>query len=390
MGHAAPVPDWLLAAVQGARWVVPASDMFVPDLLKITKSFQPTSDDVHALLGLAAALRPALIAPFSGVLDWLRIPSCCPALHSLVTAVHTFASAGIALQPEDLLGVTGAEQRELALIDAAQAARRWLEEASGQRVQHKQASDVWRALTESGGELHELLLPVQEDHRSQVEQVRERLDPWQQPDAISSRLQQLNLQRVGRKGRAIVGAPLRQLIRDVEEACRLARHWCDLVEHARQIETRGSWVFEQVSQLRMHVQKALPHVEVTLEQLSAPHQPASLVAAAYCLRRAIRQLIATLNLTAETTAMAPLTMHTWEWCTFNAANVSLALSRRLVWFPKLLLSDDGQPVAESLSTLARVLSMDYAQERSVQTAFEGCLQQQDYRFITTLLESVHD
>ena len=247
------------------------------------------------------------------MLGWLSAPSCCPALHGLVTAVSTFASTGIALRPEDLLGVTGAEQRELALTEAAHAVRRWLDGASGQRLQLKQASDVWRFLAGPGGELQELLLPVQEDRRSQVEQVRECLDQWQQSEHISSRLQQLHLQRVGRKGRPIVGAPHRQLIRDVEAACHLARHWCDLVEHAHQIEARGSWLFEQVSQLRIQVQKALPNVEDTLEQLSTPPQPASLTAAAYCLKRAVKQLNETLNLTAETAATVPLTMQAWEW-----------------------------------------------------------------------------
>jgi hypothetical protein len=68
LGHATPVPDWLLAAVQGARWLAPGSETFVSDLLDITKTSQPISDDVQVLLGLAAALRPALIAPVSGML----------------------------------------------------------------------------------------------------------------------------------------------------------------------------------------------------------------------------------------------------------------------------------------------------------------------------------
>ena len=255
-GHAAPVPDWLLAAVQGARWLGPDSETFVSNLLDITKTSRPNSDNVHVLLGLAAALRPALIAPVSGMLGWLSSPSWCPALHGLVTAVSTFASTGIALRPEDLLGVAGAEQREAALTEAAHAVRRWLDEALGQRLKLKRASDVWRSLVGSGGELRELLLPVGEDHRSEVEQVRECLDQWQQPDYISSRIQQLRPPVGWKEGTANCRGLHRQLVRDVEAACSLVRRWCDLVDHEHQIEARGSWLFEQVSQLRSQCAKS--------------------------------------------------------------------------------------------------------------------------------------
>jgi hypothetical protein len=98
----------------------------------------------------------------------------------------------------------------------------------------------------------------------------------------------------------------------------------------------------------------------------------------------------TLNLTVETTAMAPLPMQMWEWCVSDTDSLALTLSRRLLWMPELSLSDDGQPLVESLPTIARVLSTACVEGRSVQTAFERWLHKQDYRFIERLLGAMRN
>ena len=231
---------------------------------------------------------------------------------------------------------------------------------------------------------------MSEDRRSEVEQVRQRLNQWQQHDYISSQIHHIDLQLVGRKVRPIEGAPYRQLERDVERACDLARHWCDLVDHARIIEARGSWLFDQVAQLRISVQQTLPDVEIALGELSASSQSPPLAAAANCLLRAIKQLVETLNLTTQVATTTPSDRQPWEWFAVDAEHLSTALSRRLLWFPELSLSDDGQPSAEALPMIARVLSTACNQERSLRTAFEGWIQKQDYRFVEKLLGAMRD
>lgn len=380
-----PLPDWLLEAAQGARWLSPDSEAFASALLEIAKHHQPTSDNEQTLIGLAAALRPALIAPFSGLIDWLRVPTCCPDLHDLVTAVRAFANRGIALRPEDLLGVAGADQREAARIEAARAAQRWLDEAPQRRPKFKRASDVWRHLVSHHGELRALLLPVSEDQRAKVEDVRERLNRWEQLDFISEQIDRIDRELVGRKVRPIVGPSRQHLIRNVKEACSLARRWCELVEREREIATRGNWLFEQVAQLRAGVQQTLPEVEAALSELSSPAQPASLAAAALCLRRALLQLRETLDLAPNSTAVQPLTTHSWEWLTSDVEDLTTALSRRLLWLPELSLDDEGRPTQETLPLIAPALRDACAQSRSLRTAFEGWLQKQDYRFIEIML-----
>lgn len=382
------VPDWLLAAVQGARWLSFESEAFVHDLLEIAQNYQPASDDVQILIGLSAALRPTLIAPVSGLIGWLKVPDCCPALHDLVTAVSAFASLGIALRPEDLLGVAGAEQRAIALTEATQAAERWLDEAPTRRTKLKRASDVWRRLAK--GDLRAMLLPVSEDRRAEVERVRQHLHQWQQHDYVSNRIDQIDRERVKTKFRPIVGPPRQQIIRRVEEACSLANRWCNLVEHEREIEARGKWLFEQVATLRTRVQETLPEVEDVLDKLGDPAQPAPLAAAFYCLRRTLKQLRETLDLSPETAIPESLVVNTWEWLPLDAENLHMALNRRLLWLPEIPLSESGQLPEEALSTITLALRDASAEGRSLRTAFEGWLQKQDYRFVEWLLGALRD
>jgi hypothetical protein len=156
------------------------------------------------------------------------------------------------------------------------------------------------------------------------------------------------------------------------------------------IEARGSWLFEQVAQLRTNVQQTLPEVEIALGELSASSQSLSLAAAANCLLRAIKQLVETLNLTTQAATTASSDRQPWEWFAVDAEHLSTALSRRLLWFPELSLSDDGQPSVETLPVIARVLCTAYAQGRSLRTAFEGWIQKQDYRFVEKLLGAMRD
>ncbi len=382
-GRYSPMPDYLLKAAQGSRWLMPDDEEgFVSDLLDIAKTTQPTSDDVQTLIGLAASLRPALIAPGSGMLSWLKIPSRCPELQDLIIAVKEFAKSGIALRPEDLDSATGAEQYEDTLDEIVRAAQQWLQEAPGQQTTLRRASKVWHHLVGPKGELRELLFPVSKDSRGEMEKVREHLDQWQQENYVSNRIHQIDRQLVGRKPRPIDGAIHKRLIRNVRDACLLARRWCDRVGYAREIGTGGNWRFDQVDQLRRSVQSMLPKVETALGKLG---QPARLAAAARCLSRAVTQLDETLNL--KVIAAVP-SMPSWEWFTSGSDDLSDALRRRLLWFPDLSVGDDGQPQEES--QIAKFLVDACKQERSLSAAFRGWVSRQDYRFAERIRDGIRD
>ena len=205
IGRFCPVPDWLLASAQGARWLTPDSDAFVGDLLEIVRTCQPAADEVQQLLGLAAALRPSLIASGSGLIGWLTKTDCCSPLSGIVDAINDFARLGRALRPEDLLGIAGVEQRAVTIVEATRAAKQWLEGALSRRTKMKRATDVWRHFVGPKGELRAMLLPVSEDQRSEVEQVRESMIQWRDRDHIVEWIAEIDREFIGKGGARLSG-----------------------------------------------------------------------------------------------------------------------------------------------------------------------------------------
>ena len=380
-GRHAPMPDYVLKAAQGARWLASGDEeRLVSDLLDIAKTGQPASNDAQTMVGLAGSLRAALIAPRSGMMSWLKVPSCCPELHELVDAVKEFAELNIVLLPEALDSVAGVEQQEATMGKIVHDAQQWLREAPSQRTTLKRASKVWQHLVGPRGTLREMLLPVGEDRRSEAQTVKELLGQWEQESYISDRIHQIDRQLAGKRPRPIDGAIHKKLVRDVKDACQLARLWWEQGNRSHEIRTRGDWRSDQVHRLRDRIHKALPEAEAALGQLSQLGQSAPVAAAALCLRRAVRQIDETLNLQAVEGALDTCA---WEWFASDAENLSIALSRRLLWLPELTLDDDGQPL--DVIHVAPLLREACSGKRGLRLAFEGWLQRQDYRFIEILL-----
>ncbi|MGQ4808464.1 hypothetical protein NKDENANG_01847 [Candidatus Entotheonellaceae bacterium PAL068K] len=388
-GRSMPVPDWLLAAVQGGRWIAPDAEAFVYDLLGIAQENQPTSENVQSVLGLAAALCPVLLTPASGMLDWLRVPTCCPTLYDLVQAVTSFAHLGTALRPEYLLGVNGKEQRETTLVEAARDTKQRLDEASGQRTKFQRASAVWQRLVGPEGPLRNLFLPVCEDRREAVEDVRQGLSQWQQTEYIVEQIGQIDHHGVKRRS-PIVGGALEQIRRNVEKTCALAQRWCDLADNERTIEARGSWLFDQVAGLRDRVQRTLPEVEDALGELSHATQPAPLAASGRCLWRSVRQLCEILELPYTTDERESLAIQTREGLIADVESLSGALSHRLLWCPELSLGGDGAPSRDALPMVPQVLRDVCIEQRTLSRAFEAWCEKQDYRFAEKLMRAMRD
>ena len=377
--------DWLLAAVQGSRWISSNSDRFVVDLLKYTKKFTPTSDDANLLMGLAAALKPTLIAPFSGLISWLKTSDKYPVFNTLVKIVNDYAKLGMALRTEDILGIAGVDQLEASIIDSVESVQRWIVDASKKRTKLKRASEIWKHLLSEKGSLFSFLKPVINDNRAKVKQVKLHLQDWQQYDYVSEQIRRTNLEVSKHKTSPIVGSPKQHLIRNIDEAKELAIHWCNLVEHEKEIEKRGDWFFEQVTQLRGNIQNILPDILNTLNELTNPIQPAHIVASAKCLGRSVDQMLEALDLRDNSSQVESVATNPWNWISFNSSNLMNSLCRRLLYLPEINLSDDYQPHENDLSNICKTLRDSIAQERSLPIAIKMWIEKQDYRFVEMMI-----
>lgn len=386
-GRPMPAPDSLLAAVQGSRCVTADTPGLARDLLQITRSHSPSEDTpAHEILGLAAALRPALVAPSSGMVAWLQAPASCPAVRPLVLALESFAAFNVNLQHEDVLGVAGEEQRTEAILEASRAVRRWLDEAPTRK---KRVSSVWRNLVGPRGALKEFLLPMSENRQEDLDSVLSKLAFWQDRPAIYQLFDEIN--RAGSPGRPqrVTGAGKQDLYREVEEASELAERWCSLVQRAREIEARGDWFRDQVTTLRDAVEQALPDIDAALDELAHSDHSKFLASCARVLQASIKQLRELLDLAPTSDVPAPGNPPLWA-LTPATDSLDAILADRLLWVPELSLTDSGMPATGALHLVASSLRVAQLEGRTLRSAIDLWLSQQDYRFAERLMAALPD
>lgn len=387
MHEPTPIPEWLLAAVQVSRFVTDETSGLVRDLVAISANHQAKEESpVHGLLTLAAALRPALVAPYSSMSGWLITPSVCPPLRELVQAISAFVSFNVSLHREDVHGVSGVAQRQEAIATVSRETRSWLEEAPSRK---KRITSVWRLLVGPRGALREFLAPVCDNKATQVEQVRAGIEYWTNRSNVYARFDEMNKAFCIGAPQPVVGSGKMDLYKDVERAVELAELWCGLVERARNIEAHGNWFAEQVTSLRKEVMHALPAIDSALKELTQRSQPPLLASSARVLDRSLSQLRDLLDLPGSSKSADD---SLWiSWITPSAAETADAImSHRLLWLPEVSLTDSGIPGEDDLPFIAPALVSAAKQERSLAIAAEMWLSRQDFRFMDRLLTALPD
>lgn len=382
-GLTAPAPDWLVAALQASQWLTYETPDLAQELAKIVESNELSSDPTHHMLALAAALNPALIEPSSQMMAWLEASSCCAELRSLIMAVKSFAALGIALQPGDASAVANVQQRDDNVGAAARAVKRWLDEAPRRR---KRANLVWGALLGARGELRNFLAPIADDRRRDLASVQKDLQRWQQHGYADGLIDQINQTFSNVTTDRVTGAPRQELHREIDDAVALVKRWCELVERAQQIESRGNWYQLQVMELRSHAEDALPGVEVWLSELVEEGQTGGEAVAARCLVIAVKELRQLLDLPLGEPELA-LAERAPEWLALPRAGVALhsSLNRRLLWLPELTLMSDCSPLVEQLPEIGPALLTAASENRTLLSAARAWLDRQDYRFADELI-----
>ena len=389
-GRSNPVPEWLLAALQGSRWLSSDSSNLAIDLAAIATKHQPGLDEAQRLLALAAATNPSLIAPETGLMSWLENPADFPHLHNLVYAISQFTNLGKPLHPEDLMGTEGRRERKSAISKVIADISRRLEMVQGRRLHTKikRASDILRILVSQGGDLHEVLDTVCKDDRDMVERVCESLEEWQKRDRIIKAIVSADSQVSRRRSRPIVGSALEQIVRDIQGICQKARYWCELVIHEKEAQRKGNWLAEQAGQLQSHLQDILPKVESMANEQIAASQSAHLAASMICIRKSMEQLRGTLHLALPEPVQLSILEQDWMYA--DAEDLDTALSHRLLLLPDILLDNDGQPEGDAIPQIAGLLRDAYVEGRTVRDAIVGWLARQDYRFLHTLSSALSD
>lgn len=377
---APPVPSELIAAVFGARQVTfdhAGVGPLVDDLADIVLAYEPEHSVVSELLTLAAALRPTLLAPTTGMVEWIKVPSYCPTLHGCTQAIREFAQHGIGLQELILSDVTNVDAKQRHVVEAAEQAQRWYHEAQTFKISYVPASIVWKKLIAANGPLADFLLKVGNNQRDSYDEVETALKSWNDEDFRNKQINDIDRALRKTNWEQIKYEALDQLHHNITDACGYAERWCRAVEHVRRIETEGDWLFRQISQLQARLRQALPDAWAAIEELTANHTPVA--PASRCLQRALADCLELLHIPLPgDVARKPSVAAT--------PNQSLQklLASRLWLLPQIDLDTQLQPTPEALLAAAATIAQPACWKNSAATAISGWLKREDFRVVAGL------
>lgn len=393
-GLGTPVEPWLLAAVQGARWLVSDDDPIANDLLEFAVEHPLVEDeeDEKLMLRLAASLRSVLLAPGCGLETWLRAPAACPVFDDLIRAVSKFTEGGVFLDIEQAKDVEEAGEQEDAIVEASAGIGRWLSDAQSKRVAG--AGSVWIDFFKPKSELATLLQPALEDQRPLAAQLRRGLIDWLDPHFVARRIEEIDLIYSEGRPKKRLGSLLRDKIqREVSNGVHKARQWCDLAEtHLRREKNRQNGkgrYLDRLDGLRADLRQVLPDIESTLDGLCRTPQRPSLEAAMQCLRRTLAQMRNTVRLgVGENGDRLPT--RDFSWLLAGGRNLEQALARWLWLMPDLTLQYDKPVSPHELHGVADALCSSLAGGMTIECAVEGWISKRDLRPIEYLLKHVPD
>jgi len=383
-GRESPVPSWLPRALVGSRLLSAEVDAFVIDLFEVVRDHtDPPADPAQRLLCLAAALKPALLKPATGMGEWLQAPDGYSRLQSLTRVMADFARLGILVHPRDFIRSEGQRDIDELIQAVAHDAGDWLARiAPARRTSLFRANRVWREMIRTDGEVEKLLRYVVSDDHSQVEQVRQAVRQLGDDGYVRRIIGELDQRLTLRRPRPITSAALQHLLNNVSDAVRWAARWCELVDRKGQLAAQGTWRAENLSAFRARLADELSQAKAELDEKGRSDAETCLQAATQCLSRSLSELSTLVGL-GDVFDIKPVPDGAVP--ALGARQLDRALERRLLWVPSVERDDSGTPTPSALHTIGEQLCTSIADERSIAEACELWLQREDYRFVTDLL-----
>ena len=251
------------------------------------------------LLLAAGALRPALLAPGTGVSALLRSLHLGPGLERTYELTAVLAEHAERQHPVDLSALLGAatqvewQKRQQQLTSEIDE---WLSQAPQRTLIFAGATKVWRQWVSQGGILRTLVSTAKAPDEPLLLQSMKELDRLDDEGTFKQLVNRTDRDQLGRKrGPDISGTSLIQLRRGIKEAASFARQAQQLAsarpndrdylaKYAREIQTRLLGLHDEVtSELRelTQSQQSLPLVGSALHMADAVNDVVSLVKDAY-------------------------------------------------------------------------------------------------------------
>ncbi|NKC12153.1 MAG: hypothetical protein GKR94_08090 [Gammaproteobacteria bacterium] len=222
---------------------------------------------------LAATLRPALIAPDTTgafqVLERITFPASLQALTQLTETVGEFRSFGMASNPAFFRSAHQYDAWRSQLTAFQARAREWWASAREHTLKYGPATHIWREWLRPDGPLGELIARLIAVEPREKDQVKERVNAWQQIGHVRKELERTD-ERI-RKRRAkqlpIEGQAKSDLISRVSGALDLATEWLGLIDCRPGQLDAGGGAYAQ--KMRDRIQDIIPNCLTQLDHFIA-------------------------------------------------------------------------------------------------------------------------
>jgi hypothetical protein len=383
------VPSWLIEALFGSHWMAHTNKLLAADLLEIAQHHKPdVNNQAQALLGLAAAIQPVIMAPYSGMLDWLEVPEGFDEIKNVIYHLKEFARHGVTLSSDDLEGVTDEQQLAETIKEISNETKTWLNITLSRRSNLKRAATVWRTLVNRGGGIYNLLQPVAENREQAYPDVVQQLSLWRNPQHYDLEINRIDGGIINVRSGPMVGAARNHIVRGIQEACDLAAQWSSLIERKNRLKS-GNWISSQIDMMRHGIGEASPSALVLLDEMTLASQPSNIRVPAIYLRNALLHFHRQLGLRPMVNETAGVAQPP-GWLIRNAMNISEVLNRRLLLLPELNFSEEQNVPQTQIGHLFDLLWQTFTERRTPIDAIEGWLKKQNYTFIEQLLPAIED
>ena len=385
-GISVPIAPELLAVLQGSRWLDLDNDMFVFDILKIATEYTPEKRNSERLIGLAAALRTSIVAPHTGLIGWLpQVEELEPHLGHVCDVVRKFAILNYQIKVEDIQGISGNADIGQSIENTVNAAREFLTANKESRIKFHRATRVLHRLVSKDGSLHDLLIPVINDDRGQIEKVRQGISDLKERKRVVELVNQYDVERF-RHLKQITGSAINQLVRLVEDAVTIGRRWCSLVEQNQKSDNSGDRRIGQVEILHRELRKHLPNAKDEINQLLASSQNPEVFAIGHVVLSVFGQICRTMNIEESPESDG----NSDDWMKYDSSSLGEALGRRLLYIPEVSVDNDGFPDVDHVESIAEHLSNSILQNRTLLQAFDLRIDRKDFRFSEVLYETLNE
>lgn len=385
---AMPVPDWLLAAVQGTWWLSSTRGLLTQDMADL--AFGKTVGDTpnEKFTAISAALLPALMAPSTGLGTWLYTDARLPeTFNEIITAVKEFNFYNRTLRRNDVLIIRGEDNRQQVLDNLQKKAKRWLEEAPQRRAPIlKRAGDVWYSWTRPNGDLRRMMDIVASNATSRTEQLRTYVEEWRAL-SVAGQINQTDAKNMGtrRPKNPMVGPPRNWLVNQAEESLQLVEEWLELIAID---DEQAGWYLKQVESLLHQIKKSKDRAFQQLLSLEKSCSGEIAPATISLLRWALVDVCQYLELEIPSEEQ----FHPRPFHTFPQGlepGLYSGLYFRLFWLPEVKLNSNFDVMPQNLYQVAASIYQTHSQ-RTLADAYNLFIERQDYRFIPIILQNEPD